>query len=130
MTSELDLPRVPRVCHVPQPGPRPQLPAARYRPSGEKATSVAIAENLGDVNNASPDSTSQSFTVLSQLAEAIRRPSGEKATPRTHACVPLERLQDLTGLEVPELDRLVVAARDQRLAVGREGQGPHAHLAS
>ena len=85
---------------------------------------MATPENLGDVNNASPDSTSQSFTVLSPPAEAIRRPSGEIATPRTTACVPLERLQDLTGLEVPELDRPVVAARDQHLAVGREGQGP------
>src|SRR4051794_40790124 len=28
----------------------------------------------------------------------------------------------MTGLEVPKLDRLVVAAGDQRLAVGREGQ--------
>ena len=67
-----------------------------------------------------PVTASQTLTVLSSLAEAMRRPSGLNATPVDGAGVSLERERLLAGRGIPDLDRLIVAGRGDATAVGAE----------
>ena len=63
---------------------------------------------------------SQSFTVRSRLAEAMRRPSGLNATPMTTLRVPAQGEDFLAGGGVPELHRAVIAGGGEAAAVGAE----------
>ena len=63
---------------------------------------------------------SQTFTVLSPLAEARRRPSGLNATLLTPLSVSLEGETLLAGARVPDLHRLVITAGGEALAVRAE----------
>ena len=63
---------------------------------------------------------SQTLTVRSSLAEAMRRPSGLNATPLTDVGVSLERERLLAGAGVPDLHRLIAAGGGDAAAVGAE----------
>ena len=67
-----------------------------------------------------PLAASHSLSVLSSLPESTRVPSGENATDLTPTGVPLEGADQLPARRVPQLERLVAAAREHARAVGRE----------
>ena len=68
-----------------------------------------------------PLSASQSRTVLSELAEARRLPSGLKATLHHDVFMAHERCAErLAALGIPEPHGLVIARRGEALAVGAE----------
>ena len=59
----------------------------------------------------------------SAVAAARALPSGENAGATTCAGVPLEARMRRAGRAVPDLDRAIVAGRDEQPAVGAEDQG-------
>ena len=61
---------------------------------------------------------SHSFTVLSSLAEARRRPSGLNATPMTPVVWPRKVSDFLAGVGVPEPHRAVLLAEARRRPSG------------
>ena len=74
------------------------------------------------VRSSFPLARSQSFSVVSQRSPRVRyRPSGAMATLVTQTDVPGEGAQLFSAGQVPELQRLVVLARERRSAVRGNG---------
>ncbi len=67
-----------------------------------------------------PSSTRQTLQVSSALALDEEAAVGAEGHVVDGARVPFQRAQGLAGDRVPELDRLVIAAGGQPIAVGRE----------
>ena len=68
-----------------------------------------------------PSSTSQTLIVVSSAEEAIRRPSGLKATPQAGAEWPASDVPHLARCGVPDPDGPVAAGGGQQEAVGAVG---------
>ena len=111
-----------------------QLPARRVPQlerlvvaAREQACAVGRERHRGDppacpskVRISSPLAASHSLSVLSSLPESRRVPSGEKATDSTRLVCPSQGADQLAAGGVPQLERVVRAAREQARAVGRE----------
>ena len=114
----------PLLAHVPQLdrlvlAPRGQRLAVRAERHAHQIASVCplrVACSL-------PVATSHSLIVLSSLPEASVLPSGLNATEFTQLRVSLEGGLLLARRHVPQLDRVVLAPRGQRLAVRAERHG-------
>ena len=87
---------------------------------GAERHAVTAAVCPRRVRTSWPVAASQSFTVRSELAEAMRRPSGLNATPMTRMVVPAQGEDFLAGGGVPELHRAVPAGGGDAAAVGAE----------
>ncbi len=68
----------------------------------------------------SPEATSQSLAVPSQLPVASSRPSGENSILVDIVCMSRQRPVELTRLAAPEADHPFLMTGDAGLAVGRD----------
>ena len=103
---------------------RLSTPAAASRvPSGLKASVYSSFSDSLSVSSRSPVATFHSFTVRSPLALASTLPSGRNASSNTAPLWPSSVRSSLPSVDVPQLDRVVVAAGGQEPAVGAELRG-------